>query len=291
MKIAIFLPNWIGDVVMATPAFRALREQYPMAEIIGVCRPYVADVVAGSPWFDRLAFLDRQGPFSRRWLGVAWRQRRERLDLSVLFPNSLRSGLVAWLAGSRKIVGFNRYGRGWTLTERLEPVRDERGRLKPAPIIADYNRLARAAGTSPPSNRMELFTTPGDETAADEADRALGIERSRETVCLNPGAAFGAAKHWPVESFAILAQELSDRRNSQVLVLCGPTERAMARHIAKLATRPNVVSIADMPLSIGLTKALVRRSSALVTTTTRTPGCSKRSRCTASLSSMSTPRS
>ncbi len=266
MKLAVFLPNWIGDVVMATPAIRALRDQYPEAEIVGVCKPYVADVVAGSPWCDRLVFLDSKGPWSTRWLSATRALRRERVDLAVLFPNSFRSGLVAWLAGSKRIVGFNRYGRGWMLNDRLEPVRDERGRLTPSPIIDEYNRLAQAAGTQWPGNRMELFTTPRDEAAADDVDRALGIQRSRETICLNPGAAFGAAKHWPVESFALLAQELVDRRGSQVLVLCGPTERAMARHIAKLAARSNVVSIADMPLSLGLTKALVRRSTALATT-------------------------
>jgi len=52
---------------MATPAFRALREQYPLAEIVGVCKPYVADVVAAAPWFDRMEFLDRKGPLARRW--------------------------------------------------------------------------------------------------------------------------------------------------------------------------------------------------------------------------------
>jgi heptosyltransferase-2 len=113
---------------------------------------------------------------------------------------------------------------------------------------------------------MELFTIPADEANADAVDRSLGIDRTRETICLNPGAAFGAAKHWPVESFAILAQELVDRRESQVVVLCGPKERDMARHIVKLAARAEVASLADMPLSIGLTKALVRRGHALVTT-------------------------
>src|SRR4051812_371662 len=141
MKIGIFLPNWIGDVVMATPAIRAIREQYRSAEIIGVCKPYVAEVVAHAPWFDRMVFLDRQGPWSRRWWSVALKLGSERLDLSLLFPNTVRSGLVAWLAGSKRRVGFNRYGRGWLLTQPLAPVRDERGRLKPAPIILDYNRL------------------------------------------------------------------------------------------------------------------------------------------------------
>ncbi len=96
--------------------------------------------------------------------------------------------------------------------------------------------------------------------------RQTGLGRHAEVVCLNPGAAFGAAKHWPLPSFAGLAQELVDRRGSGVLVLCGPGEQGMAREIVRLAGRPGVHSLADQPLSIGLTKACVRRADLLVTT-------------------------
>jgi heptosyltransferase-2 len=51
-----------------------------------------------------------------------------------------------------------------------------------------------------------------------------------------------------------------------VLVLCGPGEREQARSIARLANRTRVVSLADEPLSLGLTKALIRRCALLVTT-------------------------
>ena len=50
-SIALFLPNWVGDVVMATPAIRAVRDHFSRAELLAVCKPYVADVLAGSPWF------------------------------------------------------------------------------------------------------------------------------------------------------------------------------------------------------------------------------------------------
>ena len=36
MNIAVFLPNWIGDAVMATPAVRALRDHFRGARLIGV---------------------------------------------------------------------------------------------------------------------------------------------------------------------------------------------------------------------------------------------------------------
>src|SRR5437867_2888874 len=108
MKVAIFLPGWVGDAVMATPALRALRQ---------------------------------------------------------------------------------RFGRGWLLTDALEPVRGEGGRLLPSPVLDAYNRLAEATGCPPPGQRMELFTTPHDEAAAGAVWQDARFAGRPEVVCLNPGAA------------------------------------------------------------------------------------------------------
>jgi heptosyltransferase-2 len=266
MHIALFLPNWIGDAVMATPAVRALWQHYRGARFIGVMKPYVAGVLAGAPWLDRVLFLDRRGPWRHHSAHAAWQLWREGIDLAVLFPNSFRSALVAWLAGCREIVGFNRYARRWMLTRALQPAWGRDGRPRPTPIIDDYNRLAERAGCAWPGHQMELFTTPADEAAADAVWQQAHLNTYREVICLNPGAAFGSAKHWYAESFAELAQELVDRRGSGVLVLCGPAERDLARTIVHLANRPAVSSLAGHPLSIGLTKACVRRGDLLITT-------------------------
>jgi heptosyltransferase-2 len=308
MKIAVFLPNWIGDVVMATPALRALRQHFGDAHIIGVMRPYVAGVLQGAPWLDRQIHLDTKGSWSQRWPLVAAKLRRERPDLAVLFPNSFRTGLVAWLAGCRKIAGYRRYGRGWMLTTALEPACGATGRLKPSPIIDAYNALVYCVGCPDPGYRMELFTTAEDEQAADVIWERTGLGNCAEVICLNPGAAFGSSKYWDLEYCARLAQDLVDVRGSGVLVLCGPQEADMARNIARLANRPAVHALADIcsgravgvsplmvanemlandrmlasnrssaknqgayaprspKLSLGLTKACVRRADLLITT-------------------------
>ena len=49
-------------------------------------------------------------------------------------------------------------------------------------------------------------------------------------------------------------------------MLCGPAERGQAAEIARLADSVNVVSLGDVPLSLGLTKAAVRRLGLLLTT-------------------------
>jgi heptosyltransferase-2 len=85
-------------------------------------------------------------------------------------------------------------------------------------------------------------------------------------VALNPGGAFGAAKHWPAAHFGALAKRLTTELGRSVLVLCGPAERDEAREIVRLAGHPLVAGLADEPSSIGLTKAAVRRSELLVTT-------------------------
>jgi heptosyltransferase II len=266
MNIAIFLPNWVGDAVMATPALLALREHYPDARLIGVVKPYVAGVLEGAPWLDEQILLDSRGPWTQRWPAVAWRLRRLRPELAVLFSNTFRAALVAALAGARRRIGYRRHGRGLLLTDALDSEQGPDGRFKPSPVIDAYNRLAQAAGCDFPGYRMQLFTTAADEAAAENVWRKNRLASYPEVVCLNPGAAFGAAKHWSTEYFAHLAQELADRRGSGVLVLCGPAECELARRIAALARRRAVVTLAQEPLSLGLTKACVRRADLLVTT-------------------------
>ncbi len=266
MNLALFLPNWVGDAVMATPAIRGLRGQFPDSRIVGVLRPYIADVFSGSPWLDELIFLDPKGPKTQHWPAVAALLRRQQIDLAVLFPNSFHSALTAWLGRCRERIGYALHGRAILLTRSPAWECDAQGRRIPSPIVDAYNQLARAAGCAQVDRQMELFTTPDDEAAADQVWYANGFDAGREVVCLNPGAAFGAAKHWPSSSFAELARHFCDERGCQVLVLCGPKERELARAIVQQSARPGVASLADGDVSLGLTKACIRRSNLLVTT-------------------------
>jgi heptosyltransferase-2 len=270
MNIAVFLPNWIGDAVMATPALRALRNHFRGARFVGVLKHYVAGVLEGGDWFDEL-LLANSPSWSQGALATAWKLRRRSIELAVLFPNSFRSALIAWLGNCRRRVGYVRYGRAPLLTEGLPPARDADGGLRISPIVDAYNNLAEHVGCPRASYDLELFTTPANEADADLVWQRAGLAAYPEVVCLNPGAAFGSAKHWPADYFAALARDLVRRRGCGVLVLCGPAESRLARQIAALAGERPVHSLSDLAtgaprLSIGLTKACVRRCDLLVTT-------------------------
>lgn len=265
-NIALFLPNWIGDVVMATPAIRAVRERYPEANLYAVCKPYVAATLEGSPWFAGTILYDRKGSKDRREVAVIRELRTRSIDAAVLFPNSFRAAMIAALGRCRRRVGFSRYGRSFLLTDKLAYARDERGKPKPCPVIDDYNSIVVKLGTNDPGHRMELFTTPVDDESADRVWADLKLKEYPEVIGLNSSGAFGAAKLWPTEHFAQLARELATSRRAAVLVVCGPNERETAKAIVAGSGHPNVFSLADRPVSIGLTKACIKRLDLLVTT-------------------------
>jgi heptosyltransferase II len=267
MTIVVFCPNWIGDTVMATPAFRALRRGFAGVRLVGIIKPQVAPTLDGAPWFDELVRFDpraRDRPF--RTPPVLRRLRDERAQVAVLFPNSFRSALLAWLAGIPRRVGYAKSGRGLLLTDRLDWPRYGRGRRLPTPIVETYLDLVRRLDCPIDSVRPELFATEADEAAADLAWARLGLPRSEPIVCLNTGGAYGPAKSWPVEHFAALARRLAADAARAVLVVCGPSERDAARAIVAGADHPRVVSLADQTVSLGLTKACIRRAGLLITT-------------------------
>jgi heptosyltransferase-2 len=267
MKVVVFCPNMIGDTVMATPAFRALRRGLAGATLLAVVKPQVAPTLDGAPWFDDLIRFDPKGRDRqvRTW-AVFRRLRAERPELAVLFPNSWRTVLLAMLAGIPRRLGYDRGGRGFLLTDRLTYPRGRDGRRLPTPIVESYLALSRQLGCESDSLRPELFTTTADEAAADTAWTRLGLGRDEPVVCLNTGGAYGPAKSWPVEHFATLARRIATEAGQAVLVVCGPSERAAARAIAAASEHPRVVSLAAFELSLGLTKACVRRSALLITT-------------------------
>ena len=267
VKLGVILPNWIGDAAMATPALRALSQHFgPSATIVGILRPYVAEVLRGTPWLQEHVFYDpkSQDAEQNSW-SLVRRLRSMELDTMIVLPNSLRTGLIAWLSGAGERVGYARNGRGLLLTKRLEPLRSGR-EYTPVSAVDYYLELARALGCRSTPRTLELATTDDDEIAADRAWKQLGLPRSENVVAFCPAGAFGAAKHWPVEHFAELARRIAEAEDRHVLVICGPAERAAAQQITSLAADRRVVSLAGQDLSIGLTKACLRRADLLVTT-------------------------
>ena len=267
MKIGVFLPNWLGDLVMATPMLRALRRHFGReARIVGIMRPNLAELLAGTDWLDEQWYFNPRA--RQRGLGnwsLLGQIRRERFDMVMMLTGSPRSAILSWLGGAHQRVGHVRSGRGPLLTTKVYP-RRHRGRPAAGPMVDYYLALAEAVGCPFESPRLELAVTEADRQAADAVWRKLGLRDDGRLITLNSSGAYGAAKLWPAEHFGELARRIVDRLDHDVLVLCGPTERNLAREIVHRADRSRVFSLADQTLGLPTSKGCIARSRLMVST-------------------------
>ena len=167
--------------------------------------------------------------------------------------------------GAKQRVGFVRYGRGPLLTGRLY-LRREGGRIVPAPMVETYLELARAVGCDEESPRLELATVASDERSADAVFARLDLRGDGRVVAINSSGAYGGSKLWPVEYFAELARRIVVELGDDVLVICGPKEREIARRIVELSGQSRVFSMAEQPMDLGTSKACIRRCRLMVST-------------------------
>jgi heptosyltransferase II len=264
-RILIVLPNWVGDLVLATPALRAIRERFPRAYITGLLKAHTAEVLSGANWLDDLTFWPAGGSRPRRrqgFLGLAAELRERRLDVALLFTNSFRSALLARLAGVQRRIGYDREGRGLLLTDKLLPHKFD-GRYVPAPMVRYYNAIARYLGCRDVPERPELRTTPEQEQVAAAAIEAAGLGADQPLVVINPGASYGPAKCWTPERFAEVGDRLARECRAAVFVACAPNEVEVARRVVSRMTEK--ATVLDNPvMRLGPLKALIRRASLLI---------------------------
>jgi len=215
-KILIRSTNWIGDALMTTPAVRTIRSNFPEAEITLLALPWVADVFRASPHINRIFLYEKNGRHQglRGKLRLAGELKTEGFEAVILLQNAFEAALISLLAGIPVRAGYNSDGRALLLTH---PVR-RTAAIRRKHQVYYYQEMLAGLGLRPGSPRLELFLQP---EARDNAGR--GVARFQNghrapLIGLNPGAAYGPAKRWPVDKFARLARRLCEQGRNRVVV-------------------------------------------------------------------------
>lgn len=259
-RIVVRLPNWTGDVVMSTPALRALRAHFAGAHIAALVREGLEPLVEGLESCDEVIAL-------RSWHRGALALVREaralvprRFELGVCLPDSWSSALFFRFARVERIVGYARAGRSPLLHQAVAPPAEWGPRRRVA-RERHALQLARALGCAERGTQLELAIAERDEREAERALADAGVAASEPFIAFAPGASFGAAKRWPPASFARTADLLA-ARGLRAVVVGTPDEAPLGRAIASAAS----TNAADLTGRIGLgaVKALLRRARALV---------------------------
>jgi heptosyltransferase-2 len=227
-KILVIGPAWVGDMVMTQSLLMLLRSAHPQAVIDVVGPPWALPIVARMPEARRgvvLAVAHGEVALgARRRLGLELR--REGYDQAIVLPRSFKSALVPYFARIPRRTGYATEMRRLVLND-LRPL--DRARLDQT-----VKRLI-ALGLPPAA---PLPAAPPPRLRIDAANRAalasrLGLGRA-PAVALLPGAAYGPAKQWPLESFAELARRLA-ARGEEIWVFGSAAERELGVRVSAAA--------------------------------------------------------
>ncbi|MGE5618063.1 MAG: glycosyltransferase family 9 protein [Sphingomonadaceae bacterium] len=266
-RIAVFRALHLGDYLCSVPALRALKDRFPDAEVTLIGLRWTRDVLERYPCVDRfLEFPGYQG-----LEGVAWdRSRTEeflaeayrcRYDLAIQMHGDgrLSNGFVARL-GARASLG---YGPGDGMDRRQLDVELPWSRSDHE--IRRWLRLVNVVGAIG-APELEFPLLPEDWMEAERVASECGIDLGRPVIGLHPGGR-DAAKRWPPERFARVADRLAGESGAQVVITGTREELDIARRVA-VALRAVDARVATGRTSIGAVAALVSRMQLLVTNDT-----------------------
>lgn len=282
LRLLVVLPNWVGDLVMATPALRLLRQSLRGSFIGGLCRPGGEELLEGLDLLDEVHVERGGGVFGPKF--VAARIRPRMYDTALLLTNSFSTALVTRIAGIPRRVGYNRDGRGFLLTDKLVTPRRGDGSYAIIPAcryyldaaesilhehIPRYNALSATPIplAFPPGMFMELAASERQRSAAADVLRKAGIDPAARYAVLNPGGN-NPAKRWPAERFARLADHLHQRHGLRILVNGSPAEAPIIEAIVGAATLATPVNLAACGSSLGALKPIVAGAALMVTNDT-----------------------
>ena len=243
-------PNWLGDAIMALPAVRNLKALLA-GEPLAVATPEkLAALWQACPFVDQVIAL----PQPKRIGVVAGQLREGKFAAAVLLPNSLRAALEAWRAGIPQRIGYARGGRGLFLTRTIPvPPRN------PARLHQKFYYLDLVTGLGAPIDA----TLPELRRAAPVDPVPDANLPSTVSFALCPGAEYGPAKCWPLQSFIEVGKSLSERGKIVILGAPGDVPRAaqLAENLPGAINRAGQTTLAEFMSELERSRLVISNDS------------------------------
>lgn len=214
-NIIVRMPNWLGDLVMATPVLADLRKRWPDAKITALCQGGLGTVLQEDPNVDEIIVFkgSKEGGGKTSGADCLSKLRQGRYDLGVLLTGSFSSAWWFWRAGVKNRIGFTGRWRRLLLDFPISvpPAREMQH------LVVTYKNLLEPLGIPLSSTAPCLYVTEEEKKDAEKKLSESGIRRTDFVIGINPGAAYGSAKCWLPERFQELTLRLLRLPNVKVI--------------------------------------------------------------------------
>jgi len=259
-KILVFTKNWFGDVIMQTPCFRALKENFPDSKIFVAIPNRTQWIVKENPFVDGvLPFHEREedkGLVAK--IRFIARLRKENFTRAYLFHRSRTRAFMCIAGGIPVRVGYAVKGRGYLLTQAIPELEEKMHQT-------DYwIHLLKASGLHVPEEYFsEFYFSEKDRARIDRLWEEIIPSGTKQVIALNPGANW-EPKRWPAEYFAQAADLLSDSGKVAFIITGAEKDIPLADQILKQVRKAKPVSLCGKT-SLGELGAFLERCDVMIT--------------------------
>lgn len=239
-SVVVIRTDRLGDLVLSTPLFQAIKEASPACRVAAMAAPYALPALERNPWIDEiLPWTDRAE--ATRAL------RARRFEAAIVLNPSWASCGAAWRAGVPYRTGpLSRPSSFVFLNRGVRQSRSRAGRHQSeldaafAPLVSS----GRAEGVPAP-----LLVLSKEELRAGAAILGeIGVTGAGPVVGLHPGSGESALR-WPEERYAAAGRFLAGE-GFAVVVTGGPGEVGLAKRVAASIGEGAFVAAGARPLRV-----------------------------------------
>jgi ADP-heptose:LPS heptosyltransferase len=248
----------IGDLVYATPLWRAIRAAHPGAHVALLAHPAAAALAEHDGALDAVHTVDAA---ALRGLAGKWRLarlvRRGRYDVALCLTPTLALVLGLLWGPVPRVAVLVPDVAGATF-RALARLAGRIGHRRGEPLSAAYARLGAAAGLSGDMRARALAPAPGAEGRVREFLASRGVPPGTALVGIAP-AAGNPVKQWLPDRVAALADRVAAQAGARVVLIGSAADRPLVGGILERMEMPAVdaagaFALGDLPaLLSGLT--------------------------------------
>jgi len=210
-RILVVNVNWLGDAIMTLPAFKAIKEKFPLSSVAVMAPDRVKDVFSDNPYIDEVIIFNEKKEhksFSQK-LRFIKQLREKKFDTVFLIHRSFTRALICFLAGIKTRIGYKRFKNIFIVNKTIKP---------PAKNIHKqdyYLYLFEKTGIATADKLPEVYVP---QQIQEKYKTEITHLRQKHTylVGMNPSANW-LLKRWPQENFAILSDKLIRELNCCIL--------------------------------------------------------------------------
>lgn len=258
-NILIIKIGAIGDVILAVPSLRTIRNSFPNAFISVLVDNESKRVLKRCPYIDDLIVYDRKGKDKgiRGLMEISGIIRRRIFDFSIDLQNNRFSHIVAYLGAVPERFGYRNRKFGFLLNNGLRHLK-----IKAGPVEEQFRVLKRAGiNTIGASNRLELWPSKEDFTYIDNFLKDAWVREKQNLVGMNIGGSWDT-KRWPLKCFAKLSDMLA-AKDIRIVVTASESETKLAKDFEGM-TRSKFINAAGKT-NITQLAALIKRCKVFIT--------------------------